>query len=719
MLLFSGVMLQTQLSSISRERELQLENFSGSVELYEKEFSNLFNMAQSIRSLPSFDRFALCRAQDYYNCLTNLFNELSRFSRIVTGENYNLLVHRVNDQTVITNSGTRGLSFVLDELNISQDVYDEVIQRAISENLYPENYILSDDMLLYVSVADYVDTRMIIALYTPISKLDAFSSSSQSPVELIVDDPKFTDLRSERAPGLTAESFGADDILVGIPTLQKAGGTTYALQSSSYVNLYYAAPIRTFTVSDGFVFVLKIAAGFVAIFLLSYGIVRVFSIRLYRPIERLMETFLEFSTENDSARNESEIDFMARQVAQIRGRNQELTRKLEASRSLLQNRFLKQLLLGRLSSSELRELPVQFGLEWVDEPLTVVLFEIADTHSLSPSSVDTAPEDLSHLLEESLNGKAEFRSVQTDLSTVCFLLRTADKVRLHQEITAAVNLIDTAFHLTVCAFIGPPSQSVTEVSRSFFAASRLRDNRNRLPVKSVYDASDLERIPMESTIYSLSVETSLLEATINGDLNNATRIIRSIFDDSVNASFSNVELRDMVIFAWTNTINRALEYTSVPASTLSSEGKFLFLELRSCATAQDLEEYVLKQFTDIISAVRDSSDKKAHDLHDALRAYILENYRRDISLLDLSEHFNLSPTYMSAVFKSTMGDNFKDYLSRLRFDRAAELLRQEPGIKLTQLGEQVGITNVNTLIRIFKKHSGLTPGQYASRHSGV
>ena len=54
----------------------------------------------------------------------------------------------------------------------------------------------------------------------------------------------------------------------------------------------------------------------------------------------------------------------------------------------------------------------------------------------------------------------------------------------------------------------------------------------------------------------------------------------------------------------------------------------------------------------------------------------------------------------------------KDYLSRLRCERAKEILDAQPDIKLAQLGEQVGILNVNTLIRVFKKYTGVSPGQY-------
>lgn len=207
MLLLSFVMLRTKLEESRRFRDVQMKNFTSSIDQWEKEFSNLFNMAQSIRNLPSFDRFALCLPKDYYIGLTKLFNELSRFNRIVTGESYNVLVHKVNDSTVITNSGTRQLKFVLEDLDISPSQYEKIIKGAASESLYPENYIISDHMLLYVYVVDYVDTRMVITLYIPMSKMAEYSGSMDSSFGLVVNDSKCTDLRQETVPNLKTTDF--------------------------------------------------------------------------------------------------------------------------------------------------------------------------------------------------------------------------------------------------------------------------------------------------------------------------------------------------------------------------------------------------------------------------------------------------------------------------------------------------------------------------------
>ena len=716
MLLVSFVMLRTKLSESQRLRNLQVKNFTNNMEQWEKEFSNLFNMAQSIRILPSFDRFALCHSDDYFIELTNLYTEFNRFNRIITSANYSVFVHKLNDNTVITNNGTRQLEMVLRDLNLSPGSYEEIIKKATSERLYQESYFISDHTLLYVYVVDYIDTQMIISIHIPMSKISEGSSLTEPEFELVINDPKFIDLREEKSPKLKPSDLNSMQIQIHKPIIQKIDGKEYALAASSYINLYYIMPLHMGILEEGITFILQIAFAFIVICGISYTIIRFFSVKLYQPIEKLINSILEFSTVNESTKNENEIEFMMRQVTRIRENNQELAQRLEANITFSQNHFLKQLLLGKLSAEEMQITSIKPNLDWIEEPLCVVLFEFADVEKLNPQSIDPTTNDFVHLLTESIQDDIQYHYVPMNTSTICFLVHTVDIDFLRNLLNKTLIVIDTAFHLSAFIYISPPCYAMSEISHAYFTVNRLRNYRKQLPMKNIYDEEDIKHLPVERAIYPLSLENNILEAVSNGDSDEISRILDTIFKNYINTYFENLELRDMSIFALTNTINRALEYTAISTPILAKQEKSLFLELRCCISASELKECVQKHFLDIISIVNNSTEKKQNDLHEALQCYIEENYQRDLSLLDIAEHFLLSPTYMSVVFKNTMGDNFKDYLSRIRFEHAVELLKDNPNIKLISLGEHVGISNVNTLIRIFKKHSGLTPGQYTRKH---
>lgn len=94
--------------------------------------------------------------------------------------------------------------------------------------------------------------------------------------------------------------------------------------------------------------------------------------------------------------------------------------------------------------------------------------------------------------------------------------------------------------------------------------------------------------------------------------------------------------------------------------------------------------------------------------------YIHENYIRDISLNDISEHFNLSTSYLSTMFKYYTGQNFKDYLNLCRVKASKELMEKESNLRINEIATKVGCSGAVTFIRMFRKYEGMSPGQYYS-----
>ncbi|MEF3304698.1 AraC family transcriptional regulator [Paenibacillus sp. GYB003] len=104
--------------------------------------------------------------------------------------------------------------------------------------------------------------------------------------------------------------------------------------------------------------------------------------------------------------------------------------------------------------------------------------------------------------------------------------------------------------------------------------------------------------------------------------------------------------------------------------------------------------------------------KTAHQTLQNVKAYIEERYGDpDLSLAQVSEEFGYNASYFSRAFKETFGVKLIDYVTRIRVDKAAELLR-ETSVSIQEIAERVGYTNALSFIRAFKKLTGTTPGHY-------
>jgi two-component system response regulator YesN len=94
--------------------------------------------------------------------------------------------------------------------------------------------------------------------------------------------------------------------------------------------------------------------------------------------------------------------------------------------------------------------------------------------------------------------------------------------------------------------------------------------------------------------------------------------------------------------------------------------------------------------------------------------YIYSNYMNNISLINVSQHVFMNHIYLSRLIKKETGDNFLDILTRIRLQKACEML-SDPFMKTYEVAEKVGIKDSGYFSQIFKKYFGMTPSEYRQK----
>ena len=67
--------------------------------------------------------------------------------------------------------------------------------------------------------------------------------------------------------------------------------------------------------------------------------------------------------------------------------------------------------------------------------------------------------------------------------------------------------------------------------------------------------------------------------------------------------------------------------------------------------------------------------------------------------------------YFSKMFKESTGENFIEYLTNVRIEKAKELLNNTD-YSMKEIGIMVGYADPNYFSRTFKKNVGVTPTEY-------
>ncbi len=106
----------------------------------------------------------------------------------------------------------------------------------------------------------------------------------------------------------------------------------------------------------------------------------------------------------------------------------------------------------------------------------------------------------------------------------------------------------------------------------------------------------------------------------------------------------------------------------------------------------------------------DSRLKSGKQLVYAIKKYAEENFRT-VSLEEISHRFYMNKNYLCSLFRNTTGENFSDFLVRIRMDRA-KLLLAHSGLKTYEVANLVGYQDPKYFSQVFRKILGVHPTEY-------
>ncbi len=101
------------------------------------------------------------------------------------------------------------------------------------------------------------------------------------------------------------------------------------------------------------------------------------------------------------------------------------------------------------------------------------------------------------------------------------------------------------------------------------------------------------------------------------------------------------------------------------------------------------------------------NDEISTDIADTL-SYIAQNYQLPLSLEEVADQVNLSPTYLSRKFRKTTGVTFKEYINYIRIKQAVQALLTTDD-SITKIAVDCGVNSSHYFKDIFKKINGVSP----------
>lgn len=113
------------------------------------------------------------------------------------------------------------------------------------------------------------------------------------------------------------------------------------------------------------------------------------------------------------------------------------------------------------------------------------------------------------------------------------------------------------------------------------------------------------------------------------------------------------------------------------------------------------------------AVTKDAADMKS--LHDGLKRallYLGKHYAEPISLDQLAQNANISPSHLSFLFRTALDSSFKTLLTQIRVQKAKEILASDPRLPITEVAMRVGFFDLSHFEKSFRRLVGQSPREF-------
>lgn len=453
-----------------------------------------------------------------------------------------------------------------------------------------------------------------------------------------------------------------------------------------------------------------VAIGIVCVAALGILGAAVLSIALYRPLQRIMQ---ENDIKKEGKDKINEYELLSDYFKKTKAKTRKLVEVIHSQNPYVTERVLDILLYGSISRETFEEEIEHLHIGFDGRYFFSVVLEITE---------EINPVDYSHLARAVMDlVTASGDNPVLPFSAYCLEYpgkqQLAIVVNMHgmeqkeyiydqlkEEIRACV-----AHSVCLVFGCGKAYDTMWGIRKSYQEAKVVSEHNRNSENRKISVIDDMQQInPVEIFDYPIEKQSLFLQQTKQGDYESAKTSFLEIFDHAAFQKGSSA-IMQYIFDCITSEVVQAAK-----TSACFSESCNLSYIL-AYKDAAGFQKNILRATKEICETVNRNRQQSSRQLKEQVLHYIEDNYfDPELGLDMLGEHFGLTPVYLSRFISERTGMNIKDYISKIRIERAKEMLIDTKA-SVNEIVSKVGYYNASSFIRKFKHIVGVTPGEYRTR----
>lgn len=375
------------------------------------------------------------------------------------------------------------------------------------------------------------------------------------------------------------------------------------------------------------------------------------------------------------------------------------------------NRFFTNLLKGSIGAISMEEAKI-LNLKLSNEPSTVVRIKLVlnktDWNAYTRQKILTT-----EVIRKIIGNKNRFYIVDCEVKELAVIIYQLDKTEILREMADSIySAIREELGLNVTVGIGNVVKNMEQLDESYIQAGKALQysiiKRSRVVAFGEIDKNiHLAKIFDEKTsakvlrFLSLSKEQELIK-----------------FIDVLYRQMDEVEASQNFIYAFSVELVIFVGDYYMNLNESEQLGKKINTIIKEIILLGGIQEISNKIKSSILGLIREFSNTEVapNDIVGIAKQYINEHYSEDLRLNTLADLLFIHPIYLSRLFKEKSGENYLEYVTRIRIEKAKVLLK-DLSYKVYHVSERVGYESPRYFSKIFKASTGMTPKEYREKNT--
>jgi two-component system response regulator YesN len=289
-----------------------------------------------------------------------------------------------------------------------------------------------------------------------------------------------------------------------------------------------------------------------------------------------------------------------------------------------------------------------------------------------------------------------------------------DTENLYSLLSSIKDSVYKFLKISVTIGVGLTVHSLKDISKSYSKAYENVNQRLFLGKNKIITIDSLEAEEDYIHQFDFSNTQQLSNIIKSSDEEKLVNVINIIFVDMARYKYTNVKYCLNICLQLILTASRQLIELQINVDESRFDERKAWEQIFEVDTIEDMKRIITNYLVTVSRYISEKRNRKSRNVIENIKEIIHRNYNENMTINEIANEVYLSTTYLCMVFKQETGETVNEYITKVRIEKAKELLK-DPSYKIYDICYDIGYIEPGYFSKIFKKHTGLSPSEYREK----